>query len=209
MNAPSRKLQVFVWALLALILFSIVALFLRTQMGRAPLPEFGTVQPFALTNELNQRVTLDHLKGQVWVADVIFTRCGGPCPKMTETMSRLQNEFPANEPLKFVTLTTDPAYDTPEILKRYGQRFGADFQRWNFLTGPKSEILKNLATGSLKLAALDKDPSERERDNDLFIHATIFVLVDKQGKVRGYYESLEPGFREKIQADIRSLLTER
>jgi protein SCO1/2 len=208
MNAPSQKLQVIVWGFLALIVVSIMALFFRAQVRRSTLPELGTVQPFALTNELNQLVTLDDLKGKVWVSDIIFTRCGGPCPHMTEAMSRVQGAFSTNEPLRFITLTTDPGYDTPVVLKRYGERFGADFQRWNFLTGPKSEILKNLATGSLKLAAVDKEQSERQNDNDLFIHATIFVLIDEHGKIRGYYESLEPGFQEKIQSDIRRLLSE-
>jgi cytochrome oxidase Cu insertion factor (SCO1/SenC/PrrC family) len=76
-----------------------------------------------------------------------------------------------------------------------------------FLTGSKAEI-KNLAADSLKLAALEKDPSERQNENDLFIHSTIFVLVDKSGAMRSVYESLEPGFQEKIRADIEGLLRE-
>jgi protein SCO1/2 len=126
---------------------------------------------------------------------------------MTEEMSKLQDAIPANAALTFVTLTTDPAYDTPAILKKYGEKFHADFSRWMFLTGSKSEIA-NLATNSLKLAALEKDPSDRESANDLFIHSTIFVLVDKTGTMRSVYESLEPGFQEKIRADIESLLRE-
>jgi protein SCO1/2 len=93
-------------------------------------------------------------------------------------------------------------------MKRYSERFAADASRWQFLTGPKAEILRNLASGSLKLAAVDKEPGERENDHDLFIHSTTFVLVDKHGRIRGYYESLEPGFQEKAREDIRSLLRE-
>ena len=123
-------------------------------------------------------------------------------------MSKLQNAVPPNPALAFVTLTTDPAYDTPAVLKKYGEKFQADFSRWMFLTGTKPEI-KNLAAGSLKLATEDKNPSERQNENDLFIHSTIFVLVDKTGAMRNVYESLDdPGFQEKIRADIQSLLRE-
>ncbi len=126
---------------------------------------------------------------------------------MTEQMSLLQKALPAEAPLSFITLTTDPDYDTPAILKSYSEKFGADPARWHFLTGPKAEI-KNVAVGSLKLATVEKEPGDREAANDLFVHSTMFVLVDKAGSMRGVYESLEPGFQEKIRSDIESLLRE-
>jgi protein SCO1/2 len=208
MTATSNpKTRVLAWTILGAVLVTVLALFVRTQSNRSNLPRLSQVQPFTLTNQHGQVVTSRDLLGKVWVCDIIFTRCGGPCPKMTEEMSKLQDAIPANAALTFVTLTTDPAYDTPAILKKYGEKFHADFSRWMFLTGSKSEIA-NLATNSLKLAALEKDPSDRESANDLFIHSTIFVLVDKTGTMRSVYESLEPGFQEKIRADIESLLRE-
>lgn len=201
------KTRWFAWTALGLVLAAVAGLFVRTQFQRSDLPRLSRIQPFALTNELGQLVTARDLAGKVWVGDIIFTRCGGPCPKMTEEMSKLQNALPAGQPLAFVTLTTDPEYDSPAVLKSYGQKFGADFSRWMFLTGTKAQI-KNLAADSLKLAAVEKAPAERDADNDLFIHSTIFVLVDKSGAMRGVYESLEPGFQEKIRADIQSLLQE-
>ena len=175
---------------------------------RSALGSFGTVQPFTLTNQLGETVTLQTLRGKVWVADIIFALCPGPCPKMTEEMAELQNAFATNQPLRFVTLTTHPEHDTVAKLKEYAERFSADPSRWFFLTGPKREIVANLAAGSLKLSAVDKDKEFQENENDLFIHTTMFVLVDKEGKIRGFYESLEPGFQEKIRADIQSLLGE-
>lgn len=209
MNRTSKGLQIVVWSLLGAVLLLIAGLFLRAQLTKSNLPELGAVGPFTLTNQLGKTVTFDDLRGQVWVADVIFSRCGGPCPKMTEEMSRLQSAFGASDPLRFVTITTDPGFDTPEVLHRYAKRFKAESDRWYFLTGPKSEALQNLVTGSLKLAAVDKEAVLRTSDNDLFIHSTMFVLIDKHGKVRGYYESLEPGFQEKIKSDIESLLGEQ
>jgi protein SCO1 len=208
MNGSSRGLRIFVWAILGAVMFGIVVAFINSIGKRSNLPVFGAIQPFTLTNQLGETVTLETLKGKVWVADIIFARCPGPCPKMTQEMAELQNAFKTNQPLRFVTLTTDPENDTVSTLKQYSDKFSADHSRWFFLTGPKREVVANLAAGSLKLSAVEKDKTLQESENDLFIHTTMFVLVDKAGKVRGFYESLEPGFQEKIRADINSLLPE-
>ena len=209
MKSASRGLQIVVWGFLGIVLLVVAGMYLRQKPTRSSLPEYGKVNPFTLTNQLGQTVTLADLKGKVWVADIIFALCPGPCPKMTQEMADVSNAFMPDEPLRFVTLTTHPENDTPEVLKKYSEQFGADPQRWHFLTGSKSELLSNLAIGSLKLSAVEKGKDLRESANDLFIHTTMFVLVDKAGKIRGFYESLEPGFQEKIRADIKSLLAER
>jgi len=208
MNGGSRSLRILVWAILGAVMFGIIVAFINSIGQRSNLPEFGKVQPFALTNQLGDTITLDSLKGKVWVADIIFARCPGPCPKMTQEMAAIQKSFDPSQPLRFVTLTTDPEHDTVPALKKYSEKFSADHNRWFFLTGPKREIVANLAAGSLKLSAVEKDKALQENENDLFIHTTMFVLVDKAGSVRGFYESLEPGFQEKIRADITRLLAE-
>ena len=197
-----------VWAALGAVLVLVAVLFLTSAGKRSNLPVLGVVREFRLTNQVGQVVGLGDLRGKVWVADIIFTRCAGPCPKMTEEMSKLQNSFAAREELRFVTLTTDPEHDTPKVLQRYAEKFGADPIRWHFLTGPREEILANLAVGSLKMTAVEKQEEVRQNASDLFIHTTMFFLVDKRGKMRGAYESIEPGFHEKIQADIKNLLAE-
>jgi protein SCO1 len=208
MENGSKGLQTIVWFALGAALVLVVVLFVSSGAKRSDLPELGTVRQFRLTNQIGEAVDLGDLRGKVWVADIIFTRCAGPCPKMTGEMSQLQRAFRAKENLRLVTLTTDPEHDTPEVLERYAEKFNADPKRWQFLTGPKEEILANLAVGSLKMSAVEKQEDLRQNANDLFIHTTMFVLVDKGGKMRGVYESLEPGFQEKIQADINSLLVE-
>lgn len=208
MNEGSRGLRMLVWAILGLVMLAILVVFINTEGNRSKLPQFGTVQPFTLTNQLGETVTLQTLRGKVWVADIIFARCPGPCPKMTEEMAELQNAFETNQPLRFVTLTTDPMNDTVSTLKEYAEKFSADPARWHFLTGPRREIVANLAVGSLKMATVEKDKTLQENENDLFIHTTTFAVVDKTGKIRGFHESLEPGFQEKIRADIKSLLAE-
>jgi cytochrome oxidase Cu insertion factor (SCO1/SenC/PrrC family) len=91
-----------------------------------------------------------------------------------------------------VTLTTDPDFDTPPVMKKYGERFGADFNRWMFLTGSKTEIA-GLAGDSLKLSAVPVKPEERKNDADRFIHSTIFVVVDKHARLRGVFETQGDG----------------
>lgn len=155
------------------------------------LPVIGPVAEFTLTNQQNQPVELADLKGRVWVADIIFTRCAGPCPEMTLKMKELQDAFSDDAGVRLVTLTTDADHDSPEVLARYAERYGADPGRWMFLTGDKVAIA-NLAIDSLKLTAFEKPAEERTDPNDLFVHSTIFVVIDKQGRLRGSFESVGP-----------------
>jgi protein SCO1 len=152
------------------------------------LPVIGQIADFTLTNQDGKITTLADLTNHVWVADIIFTRCAGPCPRMTGQMKQLQDALPNSSETKLVTLTTDPDYDTPPIMKRYGERFNADFNRWTFLTGTKSEIA-NLASGSLKLSAVPVKLEDQKSGADLFIHTTIFVVVDKHAQLRGIFET--------------------
>lgn len=194
MNAPSRRLQWLVWGALLLTVGVIVAAYVvqrRQAGGRAALPVLFEVAPFTLTNQAGQPFSSASLRGQVWVADIIFTRCAGPCARMTRRLAELQAAVPAAQPLRLVSLTTDPDHDTPEVLDRYARRFNADPARWQFLTGSKPQIAQ-AAMRSLKLTAEPKKPGEMENPNDLFIHSTILVVVDKQGRARAVVET-EPG----------------
>ena len=204
-NSPrpthSPAVEWIVWGGLAFVVIAIVIAYVREQR-RAPrgtLPVIASVADFTLTNQLAQPVRLADLRGQVWVADIIFTRCPGPCATMTKRMSELQSALPTNAPVKFISLTTDPAHDTPAALACYAERFGTDARRWQFLTGPKSDLVK-LAVHSLKLTALDKEEAQRTSPDDLFIHSTIFVVVDRQGRLRAAFESLDNTLTEEATA---------
>jgi protein SCO1/2 len=195
---------------LALILLAILLAELKAQMSNGkPLPVLGPIANFTLTNQDGNAVSLNDLSGHVWVADVIFTRCPGPCLKMSREMKELQQAIPPSSQAKLVTITTDPAYDTPAVLKTYAGRFESDPKRWMFLTGPKT-VITNLTGGSLKLTALEKPSAERESAQDLFIHSTIFVIVDKHAQLRGVFETMGEGIdpaqvRQDIVAAIRRL----
>jgi len=152
------------------------------------LPVIGPVADFTLTNQDGQPATLADFTNHVWVADIVFTRCAGPCPRMTGQMESLQNLLPEESRAKLVTLTTDPEFDSPAVLKKYGERFGADSNRWTFLTGTKGELAA-LAAGSLKLGSMPVKAADRLNDVDLFIHTTMFVVVDKHARLRGDFET--------------------
>ena len=193
MNPPAQRLPwtVGIGLLLVLLTLALAFLFagLRSRAVRSPsLPVYGQVADFALTNQAGARVSLADLRGHEWVADIIFTRCAGPCLKMSRQMSELQKALPPSSGVKLVSLTTDPDFDTPAILTTYARRFGAVPGRWIFLTGPKSEV-GSLASGSLKLSAVENPAADRTSTGELFIHSTIFVVVDKQARLRGSYET--------------------
>ena len=178
-----------------------------------PLPVLGHIANFTLTNQDGQLTTLADLTNHVWVADIIFTRCAGPCPIMSAQMKSLQDALPPAGRAKLVTLTTDPDYDTPPVMKKYGERFGADFNRWKFLTGTKAEIA-GLAGGSLKLSAVPVKPGDQKNAADLFIHTTIFVVVDKHARLRGVFETEGEGIewtnvQPRLVATVRQLERER
>ena len=211
MDQSRKSLQYVVWSALLATIVCIAVAFVWSQINdaRAPgLPVISQLPEFALTNQNSQPFTKASLLGYVTIADIIFTRCGGPCPEMTRKMSTLQQDLPNDPAVHLLTLTTDPGYDTPEVLKQWAGRFNANFSKWSFVTGPKSEIAR-LAVGGLKLVAEEKPSQERTSAEDLFIHSTIFVIVDKQARLRGAFDSTDADFEKRIRAAVKKLLKER
>lgn len=211
MDKNIRKVSRTLWVGIGLLIVILAVAFVlsRLQPPTTPLMIIGPVADFTLTNQNNEVVTLADLRGHVWVADIIFTRCAGPCPKMTRQMKALQDALPKNSQAKLVTLTTDAKFDTPEVLKKYGEKAGADFNRWMFLTGGPEEIA-TLAVNSLKLSAMETKPEERQSPADLFVHSTYFVVVDKQGRLRSVFETAGEGVdqtkqRREILSTVKKL----
>jgi cytochrome oxidase Cu insertion factor (SCO1/SenC/PrrC family) len=194
MPEPSSRLPRTLWLGFGLLLGFVGLAYLLSlaefsRQHRQPLPVIGAVADFTLTNQDGKVTTLADLSNHIWVADIIFTRCAGPCPIITGHMKSLEDALPKTSNAKLVTLTTDPDYDTPAMMKRYGERFGADFSRWMLLTGTKAEI-GALGGGSLKLSAVPVPTADQTNAVDLFIHTTIFVIVDKHARLRGSFETV-------------------
>ena len=207
-----------VWSGLAVVILAVLFAFVREQRASSSSPaDSGLVKQelsvisqltdFKLTNQLDRPVGLARFANKVWFADIIFTRCPGPCPVMTRRMAELQAHFADEPDVAFATLTTDPGHDSPGIMQRFADRHGANNERWQFLTGDKSAIVR-LAVDEMKLIVREKPTGEQTTPEDLFIHATLFVVIDRQGHLRGVLESLEDNWKEKAIAIAGVLLKE-
>lgn len=174
------------------------ALLLTSCASRPDLPTLGAVPAFALTDQNGAAFeSAAKLDGQVWVANFMFTTCPGPCPRMSSQMHEVQKALEA-EGIKLVSMTVDPAHDTPAVLLEYGQRFKASPGVWHFLTGSR-EDLNRLSRDVFKLGVVD----------GTLEHSTRFVLVDRRSQIRGYYLTSEPEAIPQVIEDARVLLRER
>lgn len=199
MQPASKTLERIVLGGLVVVILIITVLFLRSRQG-PELPVINQVADFSLTNQNGKVVTLQDLRGDVWIADIIFTRCPAQCLRMTKNMAELQAQLPG---VKFVSLTADPQFDTPEILRTYAKRFNAP-ENWMFLTGPKKDVY-TLAMDGLRMAVDDVKPEERQSINDLFLHSKQFMIVDKRGQVRAWFDGDSAEFNPQIIAAAKKL----
>ena len=145
------------------------------------------------------------LEGKVWIADFIFTHCAGICPLMSAKMSSLVQELGALPGMRFVSFSVDPERDTPEVLAKYAERYKAPAERWFFLTGDKAQIYR-LSSQHFHLGVAEISPEEREALDQSVRHSAKFVLVDKRGQIRGYYDTDEQNGGAKLIQDTRLLL---
>lgn len=211
-NPPPQKLEWLVWTGLGLVMGLVLGAFGYARFGPArvaapPLPVLSQVTGFSLTNQFGEVVTAATLRGRPWLGEIIFTRCPGPCVRMTRNLAELQSRLPRGTDLRFVTLTADPAHDTPAVLRAYAERFGADSNRWHFLTGPHVRLYE-LATQQLLLAVAENPDPANAPPDELFIHSTRMVLVDAAGRVRAAYDGESPAAQDQVLADWRRLAAE-
>ena len=166
------------------------------------LEKIAQVPAFQLTDQTGKPITLEDLKGKIWAANFIFTRCKGPCPITVLRMQDLNTKLKkVRGNVELVTFTVDPEYDTPEILKAFSEPLGANPASWKFLTGTPDAIQKIVATGLLQPIAKEPDGTPA--------HSTRVVLVDGEGWLRGYHDGLDPEAVQKLMVDIGELLREK
>ena len=166
---------------------------------KVELPVMNTVPDFTLTERSAREVKNQDLAGQIWIADFVYTSCGGMCPIMSEKMRKLQDTLPAE--VRLVSFSVDPDVDTPAVLTEYARKFGADPNRWLFLTGSRESLFK-LSKEGFKLAVEDSGGTELEP----ITHSSRFALVDQRGRIRGYYSMEEPSELAHLVKDAKSLL---
>lgn len=139
------------------------------------------IPSFTFNNQANAAVSQSALEGKLTVVDFIFTNCPTICKEMSSEMRRVQEAFRGDEQLQLVSFTVDPERDTPEVLKAYASRVGANTANWHFLSGDKSDLYQMARCGFL-LPVQAGDGSDED-----FIHSNKLVLVDSQKRIRGYY----------------------
>jgi len=167
----------------------------------ADLPVYNTLGDFSLTERSGRLISRGELEARVWIANFIFTRCGGPCPKMTAQMKKIETAT-AGTGVQLVSFSVDPDFDTPERLRFYAERFGADSSRWWFLTGDKA-VIYGLSRQQFMLG-VDEDPSGASQEaHQGIMHSTRFTLMDSESRIRGYYESTDS---ESVKNLIRDAL---
>lgn len=200
-----RRIPRLGWVIVFVVLVGLVAFaYVSLQKMRpaaSSLPKLDQAPSFSLTSQEGRIVTDAVLKGKVTVLNFIFTRCMGPCPRMSAQMGRLNQALgPKLDDVQLISVSVDPEYDTPAVLAEYGERFGADPARWKLLTGPTDQIHNVMVKGFLLPLGTDKD--------GMPAHSTRFVVVDQQGVIRGYEDGENPEVVQKLLMDIGDLLRE-
>jgi protein SCO1/2 len=164
-----------------------------------PIPKFSFV------NQDSTIITRENYEGYITLVDFFFTDCPTICPIMSAQMARLQDKFQKenqNQPIRFLSFSVKPEADTPEKLKAYSQRIGADLTRWNFLTGKASDIY-DLAQEGFLLTAFPSDTAQ----GGIF-HTDKVTLLDKTMRMRGYYDGTSTQSMDKLFLDAITLSKE-
>ena len=176
-------------------IFLMISFFFKDSQPAKELPEIGNIPQFEFTNSDGNTVTLDNLKGKVWVADFIFTTCTMACPMMTGNMNIVHKKFKKNDNVRLVSISVYPEYDTPEVLKNYASQYDADTEKWLFLTG-KEDAVKDIIRDGFKIGDYE----------DIIFHSEKFALVDKKGIIRAYYNGMKSEDMKQLKKDINALL---
>lgn len=209
MKQPKIMLLV-LWTVLALTLLSVTGAFVwsvvKEKADRSSLPLLGTLPDFEFPTHLGEPISARQLRGSVWVAMFFFTSCASICPIMNRNMTKVQAAFDDQPEVKILAFTVDPQHDTVPILRAYSENWGAKPHKWYYVTGSKKALYR-LAREGFKLAVEEAPPVEPGGPND-FIHSDRFVLVDRLGRIRGYYNGTDEAEVQKLITDLRRLLKE-
>jgi protein SCO1/2 len=161
---------------------------------------YHTIQPFKFVSHLGDTITEDRLKGKVTVVDYFFTTCPNICIDMAKNKLAIQEHFLNDRDVQIFSHTVDPETDSVPQLYRYAQENYVNSKVWLLLTGPKKELYDQ-ARKSYMITAMEGDGGP-----DDFIHSERFVLIDKELRVRGFYDGTSKEDTEKLIQDIERLL---
>lgn len=139
------------------------------------------IPDFTFINQEGKPIGRSQMEGKITVVDFFFTSCPSICPVMSKELSRVNDMFREEPRAQLMSISIDPEFDTPQVLKEYADEHEAIAGKWHFLSGPKLETFQ-LARCGFVLPALDGNGVP-----DDFVHSDKFILIDAEGRIRGYY----------------------
>ncbi len=164
---------------------------------------FHTIAPFQFVDQDSATITNATFKDKIYVADFFFTSCRTICPIMKTQMLRVYEATKDMNDVLILSHTIDPEYDTVALLHDFAARLDVDSKRWHFVTGVRDSIFKIAQTSYFATAMEDKT------EPDGYIHSGAFLLIDKQGRIRGKYDGTKEEDVNRLIADIKRLKQER
>ncbi|HZJ19236.1 MAG TPA: SCO family protein [Pricia sp.] len=161
--------------------------------------KYHTVADFSLTNQNGETITQASYKDKIYIADFFFTTCPTICPIMTGNMAEIQERIKNDDDVMLLSHSVTPQIDSVAQLKKYALEKGVDDSKWNLVTGDKKQIYE-LARKSYLAVKEDGDGGPYD-----MIHTENFILVDKQRRIRGFYDGTKKEDIEKLMGDIKIL----
>jgi protein SCO1 len=163
---------------------------------------YHVVPDFEFTNQYGEKISQRDLANKIYVADYFFTTCQSICPIMSNQMERVAKVYRSNPDVLFLSHTVNPEDDSVSVLLDYAERHHAAKGKWHFLTGHKKELYSLARKGYLL------DAEEGSGGEDDFIHTQNFALIDKERRIRGYYDGTDSSEVNRLIIDIQLLLDE-
>nr|MBI1231298.1 SCO family protein [Cytophagales bacterium] len=158
------------------------------------------IPSFSFYAQDSSKVGTQEMMGKITIVDFFFTSCPSICPVMSTEMERVQDAFRDEGDVQIFSISLDPEYDTPAVLAEYASIHGADPKKWYFLNGPREQTY-SLARCGFVLPAVDGG-----RNPDDFVHSDKFVLVDGDGRIRGYYSGTNREGVDQLILETKILL---
>ncbi len=162
---------------------------------------YVTIPSYEFTDQSGSSITNETFEGQIYITDFFFTSCPTICPRMKSQMKRVYNAFEKNSDVSFLSHSIDPAYDNVERLKEFSDKLEIEASKWHMVTGNRDSIF-NMAKYYMVTALVDPMAPGG------YAHSGHFVLVDKKGLIRGYYDGTEELDVNRLIDDINKLLLE-
>ena len=190
---PVVRIVIIVGAVIAMGVVSMLVIN-RAEQSQEALPYYGKLPDFEFSAQSGHLFKQTDMLGQITVADFMFTRCHGPCPVMAVNMGSLYEYYADSPDIHFLSISVDPEYDSVAVLQAYAEKLQVTDSRWKFIRGEMAKVVE-LCEQGFKLPA----------ENLPGMHSTKFILIDKAGYIRGYYDGTDFDAMEKIKSDIAFL----